>query len=82
MLWAGKYLDKKLTIEISVNYKYVETDQLPPTLSRRTDKRGCFSTTYGGTAHKYSHSTSKGPLQRVSLRPNQVVGSVLIAVLF
>jgi hypothetical protein len=45
MLWADEYPDKKLTIEISFNYEYVETDQPPPTSSRRTDKRGRFSTT-------------------------------------
>lgn len=43
-LWADEYPEKRLTVEISVNYEFVETDQ-PPTALRRTDKRGRFSTT-------------------------------------
>lgn len=45
ILWADEYPDKKLTIEISFNYEYEETDQPPLTSSRRTDKRGRSSTT-------------------------------------
>ncbi|PVH68884.1 hypothetical protein DL98DRAFT_599137 [Cadophora sp. DSE1049] len=41
---ADEFPEKKLTVEISFNYEYVETDQ-PPMSSRRTDKRGRFSTT-------------------------------------
>jgi hypothetical protein len=37
---------------------------------------------YGGTVVKYSHSTSMGPPLRASHKPGQVVGFVLIAVLF
>lgn len=44
-LWANRFPDRGLTIDVSFNYNYVETGPLPTTSSRRTDKRGRFSTT-------------------------------------
>ncbi|KAH6667357.1 hypothetical protein B0J14DRAFT_490018, partial [Halenospora varia] len=45
MLWADRFPDKRLTVDISFNYNYIETGQPPATSLRRTDKRGRFSTT-------------------------------------
>ena len=44
-LWADRFPDKGLIIDISFNYNYVETGSLLATSSRRTDKRGRFSIT-------------------------------------
>ena len=44
-LWAEQYPDKKLTMEISFNYEYVDNSQPSAISTRRMDKRGRFSTT-------------------------------------